>query len=69
MEPIKTTFKGKQVIKLKSGETISLIELPKPGISSTQTVVRIDKSRLTSGSVLSVYNLDMHEVPANHVIP
>ena len=44
VEPIKTTFKGKQVIKLKSGETISLIELPKPGISSTQTVVRIDKS-------------------------
>lgn len=44
MEAIKTTFKGKQVIKLKSGETISLIELPKPGISSTQTVVRIDKS-------------------------
>ena len=26
MEAIKTTFKGKQVIKLKSGETISLIE-------------------------------------------
>ena len=44
MEAIKTTFKGKQVIKLKSGETINLIELPKPGISSTQTVVRIDKS-------------------------
>jgi glyoxylase-like metal-dependent hydrolase (beta-lactamase superfamily II) len=44
VEAIKTTFKGKQVIKLKSGETISLIELPKPGISSTQTVVRIDKS-------------------------
>ena len=44
MEAIKTTFKGKEVIKLKSGETINLIELPKPGISSTQTVVRIDKS-------------------------
>ncbi|WP_424196114.1 MBL fold metallo-hydrolase [Ampullimonas aquatilis] len=43
-EPVETTFKGKQQIRLASGETISLIELPKAGISSHQTVVRIDAS-------------------------
>jgi glyoxylase-like metal-dependent hydrolase (beta-lactamase superfamily II) len=44
LEAIKTTYSGKQVITLKSGETISLFELAKPGISSDQTVVRIDQS-------------------------
>ncbi len=44
VEPIKTTYTGKKVIKLKSGETITLFELPQPGISSDQTVVRIDKT-------------------------
>ncbi|MGH1486622.1 MAG: MBL fold metallo-hydrolase [Cellvibrionaceae bacterium] len=41
-EPIQKTFKQQQTIQLKSGETISLFELKNPGISSTQTVVRID---------------------------
>ncbi|MBY2907700.1 MBL fold metallo-hydrolase [Rhizobium leguminosarum] len=40
-EPVKTTYHDKMVIKLKSGETISLFELP-AGVSSDQTVVRID---------------------------
>lgn len=44
MEPVKTTFSGQKVIKLKSGETITLIELKEPGISSNQVVVRIDAS-------------------------
>lgn len=44
VEPIKTTYTGKKVISLKSGETITLIELKQPGVSSNQTVVRIDKS-------------------------
>ena len=43
-EAVQTTFNGKQTIRLKSGETISLIELKTPGISSNQTVVRIDKT-------------------------
>ncbi len=41
-ENIKQTFAKNKTILLKSGETISLIELDNPGISSTQTVVRID---------------------------
>ncbi|TCU14825.1 MBL fold metallo-hydrolase [Rhizobium sullae] len=41
-EPIQTTFSGRTTIKLKSGETITLIELARPGISSTQTIVRFD---------------------------
>lgn len=44
LEPVRQTFSGAQLIRLKSGETISLLELPQPGISSTQTVVRIDQS-------------------------
>ena len=44
VEPVKTTYSGRQVIRLKSGETITLIELPHAGISSDQTVVRIDKT-------------------------
>jgi glyoxylase-like metal-dependent hydrolase (beta-lactamase superfamily II) len=44
LETIKTTYTGKHVITLKSGETISLFELSEPGISSNQTVVRIDQS-------------------------
>ncbi len=44
VEPIRTTFEGETRIRLKSGETVTLIELPRPGISSTQTVVRIDQS-------------------------
>lgn len=44
LEAVRQTFSGAQLIRLKSGETISLLELPQPGISSTQTVVRIDQS-------------------------
>ena len=43
-EPIQTTFSGKTTIRLKSGETLTLFELKNPGISSNQTVVRIDQS-------------------------
>lgn len=43
-EPVKTTFSGKQIIKLRSGETITLFELGQPGVSSSQTVVRIDST-------------------------
>ena len=42
VEPIKQTFTGRQVITLKSGETITLTELKNAGVSSTQTVARID---------------------------
>jgi glyoxylase-like metal-dependent hydrolase (beta-lactamase superfamily II) len=42
VEPVKQTFSRKMVIPLKSGETVTLIELARPGISSTQTVVRFD---------------------------
>ena len=41
-ETEKTTFQGKTTITLKSGETISLIELSHPGVSAAQTVVRFD---------------------------
>ncbi|SNT15856.1 Glyoxylase, beta-lactamase superfamily II [Noviherbaspirillum humi] len=44
LEPVKTTYSGNKVITLRSGETITLFELPQPGVSSNQTVVRIDKS-------------------------
>lgn len=44
IEPVKTTYSGKAVIRLKSGETITLVELPHAGVSSDQTVVRIDKT-------------------------
>ncbi len=44
MEPLKITFEDRTSIRLKSGETLSLIELKAPGVASTQTVVRIDKS-------------------------
>jgi glyoxylase-like metal-dependent hydrolase (beta-lactamase superfamily II) len=44
VEAVKTTFTRQQKITLKSGETITLIELRQPGISSNQTVVRIDKT-------------------------
>ena len=42
VEAVRETFSGKRVIHLKSGETITLFELRHPGVSSTQTVVRID---------------------------
>ena len=42
VEPVKTTFSGQKVIKLKSGETITLIELKEPGVSNNQVVGRID---------------------------
>lgn len=42
LEPVKTTYSGKHVIKLRSGETLTLTELAHPGISSNQTVVRVD---------------------------
>lgn len=41
-EPVQSTFRGKKIIKLKSGETLTLIELKHSGVSTTQTVVRID---------------------------
>lgn len=44
VEPVKLTFSGQMTIRLKSGETLSLFELGAPGISSNQTVVRIDSS-------------------------
>jgi len=43
-ENVKRTFSGTTRIKLKSGETLSLIELKNPGVTSTQVVVRIDKT-------------------------
>jgi glyoxylase-like metal-dependent hydrolase (beta-lactamase superfamily II) len=44
VEPLQATFEQRQTIQLKSGETLSLIELAQPGVASTQTVVRIDKT-------------------------
>ena len=43
-ENVKSTFSGETRIRLKSGETLSLIELKNPGVTSTQVVVRIDKT-------------------------
>ncbi len=57
IEPVKTTFDGKMVITLKSGETISLFELDQPGISSDQTVVRIDQTGdLIVGDLVATLN-------------
>jgi glyoxylase-like metal-dependent hydrolase (beta-lactamase superfamily II) len=42
VEAIRKTFAGTDTITLKSGETITLIELDHPGVSSAQTVVRFD---------------------------
>ena len=39
---MRQTFEGQSVIKLVSGETITLIELKNAGVASTQTVARID---------------------------
>jgi glyoxylase-like metal-dependent hydrolase (beta-lactamase superfamily II) len=41
---VSETFTDTDVITLKSGETITLLELAQPGVASTQTVVRIDAS-------------------------
>ena len=41
-QAVKTTYSGQHRIALKSGESITLFELPQPGISSNQTVVRFD---------------------------
>ncbi len=41
-EAIDRTFEGRKKIELASGETITLLELDHSGISSTQTVARID---------------------------
>ncbi|WP_432722639.1 MBL fold metallo-hydrolase [Jeongeupia wiesaeckerbachi] len=43
-ENVKTTFSGKTVLKLKSGETLSLFELKHPGVATKQVVVRVDQS-------------------------
>jgi len=43
-ENVKSTFTGETRIALKSGETLSLIELKNPGVTSTQVVVRIDRT-------------------------
>ena len=42
--PVKQTFTKRLTIRLASGETLTLTELAQPGISSHQTVVRIDKT-------------------------
>ncbi|WP_395830426.1 MBL fold metallo-hydrolase [Elstera sp.] len=42
LAPIQQTFSGSTVIKLASGETLTLTELKHSGVSSTQTVVKID---------------------------
>ncbi len=42
LAPIQQTFTGSTVIKLASGETLTLTELKHSGVSSTQTVVKID---------------------------
>lgn len=42
IEPVMETFSGQKVITLASGETITLIELKHSGVSTTQTVARID---------------------------
>ncbi|MEF9385214.1 MBL fold metallo-hydrolase [Ralstonia solanacearum species complex bacterium KE056] len=56
-EAVKTTYTGKKVIKLKSGETITLFELSKPGVSSDQTVVRFDKTGdLVVGDLVASHN-------------
>lgn len=44
LERVRATYRGREVIRLKSGETITLVELPFPGVSSDQTVVRIDRT-------------------------
>jgi hypothetical protein len=44
VEPLQTKFEKRKAIRLKSGETLTLIELAQPGVSSTQTVVCIDKT-------------------------
>jgi glyoxylase-like metal-dependent hydrolase (beta-lactamase superfamily II) len=44
VESVQNTYTGTQTIRLKSGETLSLFELKAPGVSSNQTVVRIDKT-------------------------
>jgi glyoxylase-like metal-dependent hydrolase (beta-lactamase superfamily II) len=41
---VQSTFTGRTTIKLKSGETLTLVELRNPGVASNQTVVRIDKT-------------------------
>jgi glyoxylase-like metal-dependent hydrolase (beta-lactamase superfamily II) len=43
-EPVRSTFRGQTTVKLKSGETLTLVELRNPGVASNQTVVRIDKT-------------------------
>lgn len=42
IETVQETFTGEKVIELASGETITLFELQNAGISTTQTVARID---------------------------
>ena len=44
LEPVNASFEGEQIITLKSGETLTLIELKHAGVSSTQTVVRVDNT-------------------------
>lgn len=42
LEAVKETFVDNTIIRLKSGETISLFQLKNSGVSTTQTVARID---------------------------
>ncbi len=43
-EPATETFSGRSTIRLHSGETITLFELKNPGVTTTQTVARIDRT-------------------------
>ena len=44
VDSVRETFSGRKTITLASGETLTLIELAQPGVSSAQTVVCIDSS-------------------------
>ncbi|HUJ63797.1 MAG TPA: MBL fold metallo-hydrolase [Kofleriaceae bacterium] len=57
VEPVQDTFDGQTTIRLASGETLTLIELAHPGVSSDQTVVRIDATG----------DLIVGDLVANHV--
>lgn len=43
-ENVQETFKGRQTLRLASGETLTLIELAHAGVASKQVVVRIDQT-------------------------
>jgi hypothetical protein len=59
LEGIKQTFSGRLTLKLANGESLSLHELNQGGVSSTQTVVRLDR-----GGDLIVGDLVSHRTHA-----